>query len=94
MLSHPGPGLVGTSGVEEAELCLKRCFSQSGSIPCSLEGDAECPPFVQDVQPVGGGTANQRCLFGRPGRALMVFVCDSGAGGRRFPITVAFPPTS
>lgn len=40
----------------------------SGSIPSSLEGDADCPPSVQDVQPVGG-TSGQRtakqCLGAR-----------------------------
>lgn len=67
----------------------------SGSIPSSLEGDADCPPLVQDVQPVGElqRTAEQRCLGGQA-VLWVVFVCDLGGEGRKFPITVAFPPTS
>lgn len=82
-------------GVEEAELCLKRCFSVSGSIPSSLEGNADCPPFVQDARPVGG-TRGQRtaeqCLGARS-CSDGVCLCLGGEG-RKFPIAVAFPPTS
>lgn len=43
----------------------------SGSIPSSLEGDAECPPFVQDARPVGGTSESSKAeVFGRPGGAL------------------------
>lgn len=90
----PRPWLA---GVEEAELCLKRCFSLSGSIPSSLEGDADCPPCVQDVRPVWGTsgqrTASQWCWGGQV-VLWMVFVCGLGGEGRKFPIAVAFPPTS
>lgn len=87
----PRPWLA---GAEEAELCLKRCFSQPGSIPSSLEGDAECP-FVQDVQPVGG-TAGQRAakqwgLFGRPGRLWWCLFVTRGLGEGSFPLLLLFP---
>lgn len=87
----PRPWLA---GVEESELCLKRCFSLCGSIPSLLEGDADCPPFVQDVRPVGGTpgqrTASHWCLGGQV-VLWMVFVCDLGVGEGSFPLLLLFP---